>query len=70
MNTKKPSPCLTCSRVKDPGSCENKRCNPWRLWFLDRWAQLQDQYKKSGLFPPEVPCKDCAPSQTGREVSQ
>lgn len=35
------SPCLTCTRVKDPQNCENKNCNVWRNWFLMRWEQLR-----------------------------
>lgn len=56
------SPCLTCTRVQDPDSCENKRCGPWQQWFLRRWAHLQDQYRKAGIYPPETPndpCKGC-----------
>lgn len=34
------SPCVTCVRVKDPNSCENKCCGQWRSWFLSRWALL------------------------------
>ena len=35
-----PSPCLSCSRVKCPENCENKRCNYWRAWFLRRWSLI------------------------------
>lgn len=34
-------PCLTCSRVKDPGNCENKNCNEWRRWFISRWDRMR-----------------------------
>ena len=31
------SPCLTCTRVKNPQDCENKNCGDWRRWFIARW---------------------------------
>ena len=40
-NEKYPSPCLRCTRVPDPRNCDNKRCQPWRQWFLDRWELLR-----------------------------
>jgi len=39
---KTPSPCLGCTRVKDPRSCENKNCVPWRNWFLQRWEWIHN----------------------------
>lgn len=39
------SPCLTCTRVKNPGSCENKTCRVWSEWFLTRWGYIHDFYK-------------------------
>ena len=41
METKKKSPCLVCTRVKDPSSCDNKICPQWRGWFLRRWAEMR-----------------------------
>ena len=38
---KTPSPCLRCTRVPDPRECDNKRCAPWREWFLARWELLR-----------------------------
>ena len=38
---KYPSPCLTCTRVADPESCENKNCRPWQQWFSDRWELIR-----------------------------
>ncbi len=35
-----PSPCLICTRVKDPENCENKHCKVWRAWFLRRWSLI------------------------------
>lgn len=35
------SPCLTCTRVKNPGDCENKNCKVWQKWFLARWELLR-----------------------------
>lgn len=39
-NKRSPSPCLRCTRVKNPRSCDNKQCEPWRAWFLSRWALI------------------------------
>ena len=38
---KYPNPCLTCTRVADPESCENKSCRVWRQWFTDRWELIR-----------------------------
>ena len=35
------SPCLTCTRVRDPRNCENKVCKEWRAWFIDRWEAMR-----------------------------
>ena len=37
------SPCLKCTRVDDPRSCENKNCQVWRNWFVSRWDHLRLQ---------------------------
>lgn len=34
-------PCLKCTRIKDPGNCENKECQVWRRWFLFEWARIR-----------------------------
>lgn len=34
-------PCLHCERVRDPRNCENKQCNEWRTWFIDRWESVR-----------------------------
>ena len=34
------SPCEHCTRVRDPGACENKSCKVWKAWFLRRWAAI------------------------------
>ena len=39
------SPCLTCTKVKDPCNCENKLCGKWRVWFLSEWEK-----KRTGLI--------------------
>ena len=36
------SPCLTCTRVKDPANCENKNCQAWKAWFLKKWNELHN----------------------------
>lgn len=35
------SPCLTCTRVKNPRNCENKTCKDWQAWFIDRWEAMR-----------------------------
>ena len=35
-----PSPCRSCSRVRDPENCENKGCKVWREWFMKRWELI------------------------------
>ena len=47
MKTKQyPSPCLTCTRVRDPRGCDNKNCKPWQRWFLDRWELIHSFPRK------------------------
>lgn len=52
---KESSPCLTCTRVKNPGDCENKNCRVWRAWFTASWdrarmhPRLQMEKDRSGL---------------------
>ena len=41
------SPCLTCTRVRNPGNCENKTCKEWRAWFIDRWETMRKNVRKS-----------------------
>lgn len=40
MANERQSPCLTCTKVKDPPNCENKLCKDWKAWFLRRWAEI------------------------------
>ena len=40
MDAKAVSPCVGCTRVIDPGACENKNCKVWKAWFLRRWAAI------------------------------
>ena len=42
------SPCKTCTRVKNPGDCENKCCGVWRNWYLRRWKLIHGFYEKYG----------------------
>ena len=35
------SPCLHCTRVRDPKNCENKTCKDWQAWFIDRWNTMR-----------------------------
>ncbi len=39
-------PCKNCSRVCDPTACDNKRCGPWRNWFIRRWEKLRRQLQE------------------------
>lgn len=47
------SPCLRCSRVSDPDSCENKHCVPWRNWFVAQWNILHDYPRRMKDRPGE-----------------
>ena len=35
------SPCLACTRVRNPENCENKLCKDWQGWFIDRWEAMR-----------------------------
>ena len=39
-------PCTNCTRVCNPAECDNKRCGPWRNWFIRRWEKLRRQLTK------------------------
>ena len=39
------SPCRSCTRVKNPGDCENKCCKAWCKWFLESWADIHNYYR-------------------------
>lgn len=41
MMLERPSPCLSCTRVKDPRDCENKNCQLWQRWFIARWEAMR-----------------------------
>ena len=57
------SPCLKCTRVKDPVNCENKHCGQWRKWFLRQWDQLRGYPRRMMDGPQPVlqedPCSRC-----------
>ena len=40
------SPCLTCTRVRDPKNCEAKTCRDWQAWFIDRWEAMRECVRK------------------------
>lgn len=44
--TERKSPCLACTRVKDPEECENKQCKAWRDWFIRRWEEVRKTWSK------------------------
>ena len=46
MMKKQVSPCKTCTRVKNPGECENKCYGVWRNWFLRQWNLINGYYQK------------------------
>lgn len=37
-------PCLTCTRVKDPVNCENKKCQAWYNWFITSWEEIRSKF--------------------------
>ena len=39
------NPCKTCQKA-DPMYCEAKGCGPWRVWFVHKWAEFNNYYKK------------------------
>ena len=39
------SPCMGCTRVKDPRDCENKNCQVWRRWFIGRWDRMRENIR-------------------------
>lgn len=53
------SPCLTCTRVRDPGNCENKLCKDWQPWFIRRWDAMRkavhDRIRSTPLQEAGVP---------------
>lgn len=46
------SPCLTCTRVKDPKNCENKLCKDWQAWFIDRWDTMRKNLCAQAAIDP------------------
>lgn len=43
---KNQSPCLTCTRVKDPENCGNVNCKLWREWFIGKWDKINGYSEK------------------------
>ncbi len=41
-------PCTDCTRVANPGGCENKNCKVWKSWFLRRWAAIYAYGRRYG----------------------
>ena len=39
------SPCLKCTRVKNPKNCEDKTCKVWRSWFVETWNSQRMQFR-------------------------
>lgn len=62
INTaKKQSPCVTCTRVPNPNNCENKLCQPWKQWFLARWAEIHAlaNHEVVSKNLSKDPCESC-----------
>lgn len=59
--TKKQSPCVTCTRVPNPNDCENKLCQPWKRWFLARWAEIHAYAQHNAVIKnlSNDPCDKC-----------
>lgn len=47
------SPCLNCHRVADPKNCENKNCQVWRRWFINRWEAIRSGFRSQMECPTE-----------------
>lgn len=50
------SPCLCCTRVKDPANCNNKNCIQWQIWFAESWEAARRQLRANmdkGSEPPK-----------------
>lgn len=45
-------PCTYCSKVPDPRNCDNKKCVPWRKWFVNRWDQTRKLFCRSMANAP------------------
>lgn len=39
-------PCETCAREKKDGGCFDKKCPAWQAWFLDKWQEINNFYRK------------------------
>jgi len=35
------SPCMCCTKVKDPTVCDNKDCRQWQRWFIEKWNEMR-----------------------------
>lgn len=58
------SPCFGCTRVKEPEKCENKKCVPWREWFLASWEKCRtypwgEMVQRQAAQLTEDPCLTC-----------
>lgn len=46
MTTKSISPCLHCTKVRDPNLCENKSCKLWSSWFIGQWETTRRMFRR------------------------
>jgi len=57
--TARPSPCNTCKCVAYPRRCENKECQAWREWWIERWEQIRScAQARLNMAPTETPARD------------
>lgn len=49
------SPCTYCCRVADPKNCDNKKCVPWKQWFLTRWEDTRKLFRESKEITSHIP---------------
>lgn len=57
------SPCMRCTRVKDPRQCENKNCTLWRQWFVEKWDAMRAAPRLAVEHKPKVPEGVCIGGQ-------
>ena len=53
MSKYAPSPCLSCTRVRNPRACDDKTCKAWQAWFLSRW-ELIHRYPRQQMEQAEL----------------
>lgn len=41
------SPCMKCVKVANPGLCEDKTCDAWRKWYIEKWNAMRVRQRLS-----------------------